>query len=214
MNLILIILAHLLILGTSGCYNFNSEKNTPKSEKNNELLTKIKVLEKRIIELEKAQNGNRSSERRKCFVSRRAKDKKMFNQKELVEIEKLYQSANGQQEKARKEILQKIIDKYPKANRAGCAMQYLAQIANWDEREKCFRKAMDEFGDCWYGDGVQVGSYARFYLAFHCLNTGKAEEAEKLFKELRVKYPDSIDHRGRLLLYRLPSTEKINEIKK
>jgi len=64
--------------------------------------------------------------------------------------------------------------------------------------------AVREFGDCYYGSGVQVGAYARFYLGRHYLSKGLTKEAEALFDEIRRDYPDAVNHQGQLLADALP----------
>ena len=61
------------------------------------------------------------------------------------------------------------------------------------------KKAIEGFSDCFYGNGVQVGAYARLYLAHHYKNKGDKEKADELFAEVKEKYPDAIDHRGNFL---------------
>lgn len=65
------------------------------------------------------------------------------------------------------------------------------------------KRAIDEFGDCRYGDGVQVGAYARFALGKLLEKDGKKEEAQKYFNELKTSFPNAIDHSGNLLIERL-----------
>ena len=58
-----------------------------------------------------------------------------------------------------------MIKKYPDINRTGCATLYVAQRSQGDERAKYLQDCIEEYNDCLYGDGVQVGAYARFLLA-------------------------------------------------
>jgi hypothetical protein len=58
-----------------------------------------------------------------------------------------------------------MIKKYPDINRTGCAMLYVAQKSHGDERARYLQDCIEKFGECMYGDGVQVGAYARFLLA-------------------------------------------------
>ncbi len=151
----------------------------------------------------KAQSKPRGQLLRKHFEARIARDGKTFTPEQRREIEKLYQRQT-ENPNERRENLKTLISKYPKANRAGCAIQYLGQTAEGPERESYFRKAIDEYGDCWYGDGVQVGAYARYYLAWHYQNLNRLEEAKALCEDLRKNFPEAINHRGDLLGDRLP----------
>jgi len=76
---------------------------------------------------------------------------------------------------------------------------YLGQMSNGQEREDYLKEAIEDFSDCFYGNGVQVGAYARYYLAHHYRKSGETSKAEKLFTELKEEYPDAIDHKGQLL---------------
>ena len=61
-----------------------------------------------------------------------------------------------------------------------------------------------DFGDCYYGSGVQVGAYARPYLAYYYKEIGKEKESKVLFDEIRKDYPDAVNHKGKLLIDMLP----------
>ena len=96
--------------------------------------------------------------------------------------------------------MKKVISKYSRSNRAGCAMLYLGQFhKDGKNNEYYLKKAINKYDDCFYGDGVQVGAYARYYLAILYLREGKKEEAKALFKQIKAKYPNAIDHRGKSL---------------
>jgi TolA-binding protein len=169
---------------------------------------RVKKLEERLAELEEAVapvtakaaievrvNGQRMKARERML-----KDSTIYSREQLREIESLYQVANRKwQTNEGKDSLKQLIEKYDNANRTGCALLYLGQMSEGKEREGYLRKAIDDFSDCYYGDGVQVGAYARYYLAYHYKDNGQEEKAEQLFKEIASKYPDAIDHKGRLL---------------
>jgi len=103
-----------------------------------------------------------------------------------------------------RESLTKLVSKYHKANRSGCALLYLGQMSKGREKERHLRRAIQKHGDCMYGDGVQVGAYARFHLATYYRQVGKGREAQRLFKKIRSDFPDAIDHKGRLLADMMP----------
>ena len=178
-----------------------------------ELADKVEKLETRLKELEdlilpmkdEILARTRAAKLRKRFVKRIEKDKQVYSQGDLREISRLYQVANRQWKSPEaKESLKKLIEKYDKANRTGCALLYLGQMASGEEKEKYLTKAIAEFSDCWYGDGVQVGAYARFHLAIYYRQVGRIDDANKLFEELRSSYPEGIDHRGNLLADMIP----------
>jgi formylglycine-generating enzyme required for sulfatase activity/serine/threonine protein kinase/TolA-binding protein len=145
-------------------------------------------------------------DRKKRFLARYEQDRKRYNESELNEIEGLYQAASKKfNSPEAMDGFKKLISKYPQANRTGCAMLYLGQTCpDRPQAEDYLRRAIADYGDCWYGDGVQVGAYARFYLAGYCRQSGKIQEAEKLYQEIRDKYPGAVAHNGKLLASELP----------
>jgi len=151
------------------------------------------VIEKARIEQVVSQQRNRARQRMR-------KDSEIYSREQLREVETLYQVANKQwRSQEGKDSLKELIEKYDKANRTGCALLYLGQMSKGKEREQYLKNAIAEFSDCFYGDGVQVGAYARYYLAYHYKEAGKSNEAERLFREIGERYPNAIDHKGRLL---------------
>jgi serine/threonine protein kinase len=137
--------------------------------------------------------------------SRMACDQKTFSRQELQQIESLYQVANQKwQTQQARDALKALVQKYKKANRTGCAILYLGQMSQGDEKIAYFQQAIADYSDCFYGDGVQVGAYARFLLGQVYLESGSAEKANALFGEIRKDYPDSIDHNGGSLVDQLP----------
>jgi len=180
---------------------------------------KLTALEKRVNELEarvaalesstapavaRMNAEERVDAQRQKARQRMREDSSVYSREQLREIESLYQVANKKwKSQEGKDSLKQLIDKFDKANRTGCALLYLGQMSQGKEKEEYLQKAIDGFSDCYYGDGVQVGAYARYYLAYHFKEIGKEEEAEALFKEIAGKYPDAIDHKGRFLADRI-----------
>jgi TolA-binding protein len=177
------------------------------------LTERVQSLEARVARMEQlapAQESNapapaQSTDLRTRVRQRFELDRTLYSQEQLMDIERLYQVANKQWDSPEaKESLKQLIDKYPKANRTGCALQYLGQMSSGQEKEKYLKQAMADFSDCYYGSGVQVGAYARFYLAHYYQETGKSKEAAALFEEIRKDYPDAVNHKGRLLKDSMP----------
>jgi TolA-binding protein len=169
---------------------------------------RVAALEKEVAALkaaiapvaEKARAGQRVAEQRNKARARMRRDLEVYSSDELREIEGLYQTANkqlGTQEAT--DSLNKLIEKYDRANRTGCALLYLGQSSKGKEREEYLKRAIADFSDCFYGDGVQVGAYARFYLAYHYKEEGEADKAKEMFDEIAKEYPDAIDHKGNFL---------------
>lgn len=174
-----------------------------------QLEQRIAALEKEVADLkealapviDQARMEQIVAEQHSAATKRMRRDSEIYSREELQEIENLYQVANKQwNSQEGKDSLKELIKKYDKANRTGCALLYLGQMSKGDEREKYLKQAIEDFSDCYYGDGVQVGAYARYYLAYHYKEIGEESKATKLFTEIREQYPDAIDHKGRLLL--------------
>lgn len=177
---------------------------------NQQLLERIAALEERVAKLESSESATASvaaaRQAQKINARQRmARDRGKYSSDQLAEAEQLYQTANknwrGPQAKA---ALERMIQKYPGLNRTGCAILYLAQWAKGDEQEVLLKQAIETYGDCYYGDGVQVGALARFYLAMLYKNAKQEEKANLLLGELRKDYPQALDHNGQLLAAELP----------
>ncbi len=199
----------------------NAQEKPGKPGELEQLKTKVRQLEQRVAELEKLINpvkGRFQAESRRKALSKKAaermrEDLKTYTQAQLQQIETLYQlAARDLSSPKAKKNLEKLVKKYPAANRSGCAVLYLAQMAKKGEvRQKYLKAAISKHGDCWYRNGVQVGAYARLYLAAYYGQTGRKAAAEKLFAELREKYPEAIDHQGRLLTDIIPPEDTKKE---
>ena len=134
-----------------------------------------------------------------------AKDSRIYSQKEMADLEQTYQIANQNTRSPEAiEALKKVIEKYEKSNRAGCAALYLGRWTQGDEQEKYLQLAIDKYSDCYFLDGTSVGGYARFILGHLYLQANKKTAAGKLFDEIRKKYEDAEDHSGNLLITKLP----------
>ena len=172
------------------------------------LTERVHALEERVARLEggpsapaaHAAPSSNSMDLRTRVRQRFELDRTLYSPEQLMDIERLYQVANKQWDSPESQAsLKQLIEKYPKANRTGCALLYLGQMASGPEKEPYLKQAIADFSDCFYGSGVQVGAYARFHLAHHYQQTGKAQDAADLFDEIRNDYPDAVNHKGRLL---------------
>ena len=166
------------------------------------LAFKVTQLEKMMAPV-KAQQA--AADRQKAlgqkFAQRMAQDQQKYTQEQLRDAENLYQTANqkwGTLEASNS--LRAMIEKYADLDRTGCAVLYLAQMSKGDDRAGYLQDCIDKYNDCFYGDGVQVGVYARFLLAQDCRSNGERAKADALFNEIKAKYPDAIDHSGKLLV--------------
>ncbi len=150
-------------------------------------------------------SAGKTVDRKEGIRRRTAEDRKTYSLEQLREIENLYQVSNKlwNTPEARTS-LKVLIEKYPKANRTGCAVQYMGQMSSGEEKEKYLKLAIKDFSDCFYGNGVQVGAYARLYLGYYYKEKGMEKEAKALFDEIRKDYPDSINHKGKMLVDIIP----------
>ena len=173
------------------------------------LRARLSASEQRVAELQRARStaGSPSdllgAQRQRARL-RLLQETARFSKAELEHIEALYQPANrtpASPEALRD--LQKLLEQYPHSNRAGCARLYLAQTSGAQEAEALLRSAIATCTNCWYGDGVQVGAFARYQLAALLVRTGRASEAEPLHAELRTFFADALDHNGAILVDRL-----------
>ncbi len=181
------------------------------------LSQRIIALEKRVAELEKKLAPVLEEERVKQIAEarkRRARERMLLDAEHLSRldlnlIEKAYQTANRdwKAEEAKK-ALALLTEKYPAANRTGCAVLAMAQASEGDEQIKLLRDAIEKHGGCYYLNGVNVGAYARLYLGMRYKRDGKDAEANKLFAELRADFPDAVDHTGQLLTAHLTGIEE------
>ena len=128
-------------------------------------------------------------------------DLAFYSREQFQDIEALYQEANRDlRAPDAKQKLQALVEKYPAANRSGCAILYLAQLSQGEEAEKYLKQAIEKHENAWYGDGAQVGAFARFQLARLYWQASKQEEARTLAQEIRTKFPAAVDHNGRRLV--------------
>jgi hypothetical protein len=100
--------------------------------------------------------------------------------------------------------LEALAAKYPRSNRAGCAIVELAQMSTGNVREQYLKRAIDEHADDWFENGAQVGPLAMAFLAMHYAGLDRLSEAERLAAELSARYPESVDSTGASLDEVLP----------
>lgn len=132
---------------------------------------------------------------------RMRQDLAIYSRDDMRALEALYQSANRDlSAPGAKAALQQVVKDYPKSNRAGSAILYLAQLSSGAEREDHLKKAIKDHGDTWYGNGVQVGALARAQLAAYYAANDKVSDAKKLAKEVVERFPNAVDHGGRPLV--------------
>ncbi len=180
------------------------------------LQQRVADLEQRLADLEElamplikqAQDQLRRDKAKAAARARMRQDRGKYSPEVLGEVEALYQTANKDwRSPAAVAALEKLVNEYPDLNRTGCATMYLGQMTQGDERVDYLTRAMTDFADCYYGDGVNVGAYATYYLACHQWAEGSYDDAQKLIDKINTDHPDAIDHRGRAL------TELLSELR-
>jgi hypothetical protein len=129
-------------------------------------------------------------------------ERRRFSESELADIEARYRSAHADgripflQRPEGTAMLEQLIERYPRSNRAGCAVLELARVTSGREREQYLRTAISSHSDAWFENGVQVGAMARAMLAVHLAGLDRFDEAEAIAKELVTRYPGAIDETG------------------
>lgn len=179
-------------------------------EADTQIATPVKPESGKEFELIKAvpQGEQRRLERQKHFLERQNLDKRNFSPVILKDLEDLYQVANIKAKTSEAtSSLEKIIadSRFEKTNRYGCALIYLATIPGVANAESLLKKAAEQYSDCWYGDGVNVGAYALYLLGDYYHGLANREAAKKYFKELKTKFPDAIGHAGQILADNIPA---------
>jgi hypothetical protein len=174
----------------------------PKPRNLKQLNEKVNELEERVQALERLIAPQlRQAALREQFEKRQAVDLTRYTPAQLREAEQLYQAMNKDwNSPPGKAALEALVEQFPDINRTGCAFLYLGQVTDGQQKEMNLQTAIDKHSDCMYGDGVQVGAYARYLLAQYYKQKGNNERAEALLDEMKKEYPLAIDHRGRALI--------------
>ena len=216
----LVALAAIFLMASVGFAEPKSAATDDKDKQIEQLLERLAKLEAKVAELEKKLAANdgttvtvakptgqadpKTTQALQAKARQRAAlDRKTYSAEQLQEAEGLYQPSNDRSRRGSPEVrasLEKLIAKYPKSNRTGCATLYLAQWASGEEREKLFKDAIEKYGDCFYLNGVQVGPYARFQLANYYDQTNQAAKAKEQRDAIKKDTPDAVDHGGMLLV--------------
>lgn len=175
------------------------------------LEARVEELEKQITPLLKQQERLKQARKEPTRARQRIlADNDHYTRKELHTIETLYnQAALDWTTLEAKKILQTLQTRFPKANRTGCALlRYTLQIEN-DEQVGQLQHLIQHYSNCYFPDGVHIGSFARLTLSLAYRKAGDSTAAENQIDLLRQIHPHAIDHQGRLLLDHLDDLEAI-----
>jgi beta-lactamase regulating signal transducer with metallopeptidase domain len=137
------------------------------------------------------------------YAERRALDASTHTAAKVEEVEKAYKAMLGNFGSPECiEAHKEFIKEYPGFNRTGCALSELAGMSESTNpaTEQYYKECIQKYDDCYWDDGVQVGPFTRFGLAWCYKNNGQNDKAEALYTEIKDHYPDSIDHGGQLLV--------------
>jgi len=134
---------------------------------------------------------------RMFFEMRYEEDKKNFSEIQLNDLEETYQIANKKfnTQEAIDTLVQLVNEEnFTGANRIGCALIYLGQMVELDQKEEYLLRAKNEYSNSWYGDGVNVGAYSTYLLYFYYQYIEDFINAEKMKNEIEDKFLKYIDH--------------------
>jgi hypothetical protein len=128
-------------------------------------------------------------------------ERSLFTGPELADIEARYQSAHLQdaplvRKSEGAQMLRELLQRYPRSNRAGCAVLELAQQSSGPTRQQYLEEAIARHDDAWFESGAQVGAVARAMLAVHLAGLERFDEAERVAAELTARFPGAVDRTG------------------
>ena len=141
---------------------------------------------------------------------RAASDRAIYTPEQLQEIETFYQVANtkGLHNAQSRRSLKELLARYDKADRTGCATLYYGQGSTGAERLEYLTRAVEQYSDCYYFNGCQVGGYGRYVLALTLLENGQKDKARTLLDEIKTTYKEATGHDGRPLVEAVAEVEK------
>lgn len=167
-----------------------------------DLEIRLQKLESQVTPLlEEYEITNLSKNEKYNAMQRFLLDADFYSRNQLIIIEKLYKDFQNKTSKSiSNDALNKLRITYPNSNRTGCAHLTYALSIKGKEKQRLLIECIDKYKDCYFLDGVNVGAYAKLYLALALYVDGYDEKADLLIMELRNTYPHAIDHNGRRLI--------------
>src|ERR1039457_495535 len=147
------IMAGILMLGMAAGWPVAAQTNVEEFAQLRQRVTQLEQQVQQIsqiLEPIKAQQAleNRRKALRECFDKKLAQDQEKYSPEQWRDAEKRDQGANQKWGSAEaSESLQTMIKKYPDINRTGCAMLYVAQRSQGEERAKYLQDCIEKFGD-------------------------------------------------------------------
>lgn len=184
----------LLLVGFAGCILFSAVAEEPEKE------------EEEAPE-QKSETGKPSKEilqeLQKKARERIADDARYYSSEEREEIIKLYTSWKSKKSKEREAIVLTLQRRFPRANLTGCITFRMALSSSRSRQIKLLQQVIKNYNDSWYGNGVQIGPLARYYLIIMLMQDGKKAEAKKYRDELETSYPNALYSSQTLLSHQL-----------
>ena len=193
----------VMVVGTPLSAQTNADQIARLTQRVDQLEKQVQEIS-RFLEPLKGQQATISSRRQALqgkVQNRFMRDQEKYSAEQVLEAEKLFHVVSqkpGTEEAS--QSFQMLLEKFPDINRTGCAVLYIAQRSQGEERVKYLQQCIEKYSDCIYGDGVQVGAYARFLLAREYSIKGEDQKAQALSAEIKSRYPDAIDHAGNSLM--------------
>ena len=146
------------------------------------------------LDREKAIEANRAE------VSKRFEADKKRYKGDFRIIEDEYQRVNQLRKSPEFKVeVEGFLKRYRKSNRAGCLFLYLARRIELPDREEYLKRAIKDFGDCFYGDGTQVAPYGMLNLAYLYDYMGETQKYNSMLDDILKKYPNATDHSQQLI---------------
>ena len=73
-------------------------------------------------------------------------------------------------------------------------MLYLAYRQKGDAQRHALLKVIKKYGDCYYGDGTNVGADAKYFLARYYLSHKQMKKLKLILDDLRENHRAAIHH--------------------
>ena len=139
-----------------------------------------------------------------------ARDRRNYSPADLSKIELLFTEIEKDVDSPEaKNNLKNLIQNFQSANSTGCAFLKVGQLSRGPERAAYLKKAINEFGDCYFDNGAQVGPLAHFILVQYYMMDNQPNEARDILDRLKEKFPDAIDHNNNALSKLIPDIEAL-----
>ncbi|MFL2859145.1 MAG: hypothetical protein ACJ0BW_00195 [Pontiellaceae bacterium] len=172
---------------------------------------RVKQLEKQInILLEKEIEDDAAKNERSKALYRILRDGEVYSREELREAERIFRFiSNSSTDVSVEKELSILREKYPAANQTGCALITWALNQKEESKITALNEVITNHSDCYFSDGVNVGAFARLYLALHLRSINEIDNSLLLINEIKSSYPYAIDHKGIRLIEHLEELEAI-----